>query len=38
MALKFYTSMRGGLKLKAKKFLGITPTFVQDTGEKLVGE
>ena len=29
MALKFYTSTREGLKLKVKKFLGITPTFVR---------
>ena len=37
MALKFYTSMTQVLKLKVRKFLGINPTFVEVTGEKLVG-
>ena len=37
MALKFYTSVAKGLKLKVRKFLGIIPTFVEATGEQLVG-
>ena len=37
MALKFYTSVAKWLKLKVKKFLGLIPTFVEVTGEKLVG-
>ena len=35
--LKFYTSVVKGLKLKVKKFWGQIPTFVEVTGEKLVG-
>ena len=35
--LKFCTSVVKGLKLKVKKFWGPTPTFVEVTGEKLVG-
>ena len=35
--LKFYTSVTKGLKLKARKFWGVFPTFVEVTGEKLVG-
>ena len=35
--LKFYTSLSKGLKLKVRKFWGLTPTFVEVTGEKLVG-
>ena len=35
--LKFYTSVVKGLKLKARKFWGLIPTFVEVTGEKLVG-
>ena len=35
--LKFYTSVKKGLKLKARKFLGLAPTFVEVTVEKLVG-
>ena len=35
--LKFYTSVAKGLKLKVRKFLGLIPTFVEVTGEKLVG-
>ena len=35
-SLKFYTSMAKGLKLKVRKFLGLIPTFVEVTGEKLV--
>ena len=37
MALKFYTSLAKGLKLKVKRFLGIKFTFVEVAGEKLVG-
>ena len=36
--LKFYTSLLKGLKLKVRKFWGLIPTFVEGTGEKLVGE
>ena len=36
MVLKFYTSEAKGLKLKVRKFLGLIPTFVEVTGEKLV--
>ena len=35
--LKFYTSLSKGSKLKARKFLGVILTFVEVTGEKLVG-
>ena len=35
--LKFYTSLLKGLKLKVRKFWGLIPTFVEVTGEKLVG-
>ena len=34
--LKFYTSVAKGLKLNARKFWGLIPTFVEVTGEKLV--
>ena len=37
MALKFYTSMAKGLKLKIDKFWGLTLAFVEVTREKLVG-
>ena len=37
MNLKFYTSVAKGLKLKVRKFLGLVPSFVEVTGEKLVG-
>ena len=37
IALKIYTSMAKGLKLKVRKFLGLLPMFVEVTGEKLVG-
>ena len=37
MALKFYASVGKGLKLKSRKFLGLVPTFVEVTGEKLAG-
>ena len=35
--LKFYTSLAKWLKLKVIKFWGLIPTFVEVTGEKLVG-
>ena len=35
--LKFYTSLSKGLKLKVKQFWGLILTFVEVTGEKLVG-
>ena len=35
--LKLYTSVAKRLKLKAKKFWGLIPTFVEVTGEKLIG-
>ena len=35
--LKFYISMAKGLKLKVRKFLGLTSTFAEVTWEKLVG-
>ena len=34
--LKFYTSVAEGSKLKARKFWGLVPTFVEVRGEKLV--
>ena len=37
MNLKFYTSEAKELKLKARKFWGQIPTFVEVTGKKLVG-
>ena len=37
MALKFYTNVTKELKLKVRKFLGLIPTIVEVTGEKLVG-
>ena len=37
MNLKFYTRLAKGLKLKVRKVLGLIPTFVEVTGEKLVG-
>ena len=37
MALKFYTSVTKGLKLKVRKFQVSVLTFVEVTGEKLVG-
>ena len=36
MGLKLYTNVAKGLKLKVRKFLGLIPTFVEVTGEKLV--
>ena len=35
--LKFYTSVLKGLKLNVRKFRGLNRTFVEVTGEKLVG-
>ena len=35
--LKFYTNVANGLKLKVRKFWGLILTFVEVTGEKLVG-
>ena len=37
MALKFYTSVAKGLKLKVRKICRKIPTFVEVKGEKLVG-
>ena len=37
MDLKFYTSVAKRSKLKLRKFWGLIPTFVEVTGEKLVG-
>ena len=37
MTSKFYTSVVEGLKLKVRKFWVVIPTFVEVTGEKLVG-
>ena len=37
MNLKFYTSVAKGFKLKVREFYGLVPTFVEVTGEKLVG-
>ena len=37
MALTSYASVAKGLKLKVKKCWGLIPTFVEVTGEKLVG-
>ena len=36
--LKFCTSVAKGLKLKVRKFWGLNPTFVEVTGEKLIGK
>ena len=37
-SLKFYTDVAKVLKLKATKFWGISFTFLEVTGEKLVGD
>ena len=37
MALKLYTSVAKGLKLKVRKFWKLIPTFVEVAWEKLVG-
>ena len=34
--LKSYASLKKGLKLKVIKFWGLSPTFVEVTGEKLI--
>ena len=36
MNLTFYTSIAKGLKLKARKFWGLIPTFAEGTEEKLI--
>ena len=36
LALKFYINVAKGFKLKVRKFLGLIPTFLEVTGEKLV--
>ena len=36
--LKFYTSVAKGLRLKIEKFWRLIATFVEVTGEKLVGK
>ena len=38
MALKLYTNVEKGLKLKGRRFLELIPMFVEVTGEKLVGD
>ena len=38
MALKFYTSIAKGLKLKVRKLWGLSLMFVEVTGENLIGE
>ena len=37
MALNLYTSVGKGLKLKVRMFWGLISTFVEVTGEKMVG-
>ena len=37
IALKFYASVAKGLKVKVKRFWGIIATFVEVTGETMVG-
>ena len=37
MTLKFYTSVKKGLKLKVRKFWRLIPMFLEITREKLVG-
>ena len=36
MALKFYTSVAKGSKLKARKFWRLIPIYIEITDEKLV--
>ena len=36
MTLKLYTNVTKGLKLKARKFSGLSSTFVEFTEEKVV--
>ena len=38
MALKLYTVVSKGRKLKVRKFWGLIPTFVEVTGENMVGK
>ena len=38
MNLKFYASVTKGLNIKVRKFRGLVPTFLEVTGEKLVGD
>ena len=38
MALKFYTGVAKGSKLKVIKLLGLIPKLVEATGRKLVGD
>ena len=38
MALKLYTSVKKGLTLKVRKFWCLIITFVEVTGEELVGQ
>ena len=35
--LRFHISVANGLKLKVRRFLELIPTFVENTGKKLVG-
>ena len=37
MALKFYSGVTKGLKLKVKMFRRLVPTIIEVTGKKLVG-
>ena len=36
LSLKFYSSGAKGLKLRVKQFCGLSPTFAEVTGEKMV--
>ena len=36
VTLNYYTSVAKGLKLRVRKFLGLTLTFAEVTGENLV--
>ena len=38
MNLKFYASVTKGLNIKVRKFRRLVPTFLEVTGEKLVGD
>ena len=38
MALEIYSGVTKELKLKVRKFLGLSPMFVEVTEEKLIGE
>lgn len=37
MALKFYINVAKELKLIVRKFCGVVPTFLEVTGEKMLG-